>query len=202
MPSVITLTDFPSNEINDVVAMSLRNDFYFSCIWSFLKRSYPPQQLARMRNMGYSEEYIKKEFVKRDKTKDFGWVCNKLMVDDKLAGFTIWDYPKEGTKCMLEFVFVDPTHRGNGFGNILVSHFKIQAIHLEKSLCKIQVDWNNERLQQFYKDWGWEHGEPETDNLPPGLVEMYCVLPPLDKIHDGTANDDTIRMMKQVGVQV
>jgi GNAT superfamily N-acetyltransferase len=179
MPSVITLTDFPSAEINDVVEMSLRNDFYFSCIWSFLKRSYPPIQLARLRRMGYSQGRIEKEFVKRDKSKDFGWVCNKLMIKDKLVGFTIWDYPKKGTKCMLEFVFVEPKYRGNGFGNLLISHFKIQASLFKKTVCKIQVSQFDEKLQKFYLDWGWEHGEPESP-IDPVYIEMYCVLPPIE----------------------
>lgn len=181
MPNIITITEFPDlSATNDVVGMALRHDFYFSQIWSFLNRSYPPQQLARLKKMGYSKERIDEEFKEHtSKYREFGWVCNKLMVQDKMVGFTIWDYPKEGTKCMLEFMFVDPDYRGNGFGNLLVAHFKTQATLFKKTMCKIQVSTFKERLQKFYEGWGWEHGEPESP-IDPGYLEMYLILPSIE----------------------
>ena len=189
MTSVITITDFPNDDVNDVVGMALRNDFYFSQIWSFVKRTYPPQQLAQLKKRGYSNERIDKEFDKgsKNKYKHFGWVCNKLMIHDILVGFTIWDYPlptedhPSPDKCCLEFMFVDPKYRGNGFGNMLVAQFKIQASLYKKTLCKIQVLTHKERLHKFYQDWGWEHGEPESP-IDPSYIEMFCVLTPMEKV--------------------
>jgi len=161
---------------NDVVGLSLKNKFYTDQIWNMVLRKFTPQVIKRLRELGWSDARIEAERVKKmEKYDKYEWEFRLLMKDGKTIGFIFWDYPKkEGKGVCLEFLLVDPAHRENGYGKLLMDDFIVWADATRPDI-KIQFDGNN-MLRKFYAKYGFkEHPEKKKSNPFCPFLEWYRI---------------------------
>lgn len=107
----------------------------------------------------YRDEYL--DWVGRCITEDRRSI-QVVERDDEVIGYVfvlpeslgfIWD------AAVLNEIYVDPAHRGSGVGDELMEAALEYARDLELPLDRmvLDVDRNNDRAQEFYEEWGFEH---------------------------------------------
>ena len=148
---------------NDVIAMSLKNDFNFDPIWHFLTQSYTPLYKKKLKEK-YGKTYDVEGRWKENSTlyRTYDWILMRFEKNEKeLVGFCIWNYPKHQKKCNLEFIFISPEYRGQGLGKQLINEFRnLSYNHFKMLECKVEVE---PKLIKFYEKLGWK--EDKSDFL-------------------------------------
>jgi GNAT superfamily N-acetyltransferase len=137
-----------------VYQMAKKNNFYAEQVYQFLFRklspdnplSSLPESIQRKLTGGSSgfSKYDKYEFQLR-----------LLKRGTTLVGFALWNYPRENNgKCCLEFLLIDETEQGKGYGKILMDDF-IKWADKNRPHVLIQIPANDERCKHIYSKYGF-----------------------------------------------
>jgi len=94
-------------------------------------------------------------------------------VEGQVVGFYALERLDE-VRTELNFLFVDPTFIGHGYGRALIEHAKHTARELGSSVLMIQGDPN---AQNFYRAAGaQEVGERASASIPGRILPLFEVL--------------------------
>jgi len=166
----IIIGDFSNKQhTNAVVKLALQHDFYIEQIWNMVLRKLSPSTKKHLLNAGISQNKIlEMEKQAFEMYEDFHWEFRLLMKDNKVIGFSFWDYPKkEGKGVCLEFLLVDNAERNNKYGTLLMDDF-IKWADANRPEIKIQFK-NTPMLRAFYTKYGFIG----VNNADGWLTEWY-----------------------------
>ena len=162
----IIIGDFSNKQhTNAVVKLALQHDFYTDQIWNMVLRKVSPTMRNHLLNAGVSRSKIlKMEKEAFEMYEGFNWEFRLLMKDDKVIGFSFWDYPKkEGKGVCLEFLLIDNAERNNKYGTLLMDDF-IKWADANRPEIKIQFK-NSPMLRAFYTKYGFSGVDSEDGSL-------------------------------------
>jgi GNAT superfamily N-acetyltransferase len=173
---VIRNGDFADKKhTNAVIALAMRNNFYVEQVWNMLLRKLSPRVAQQLLKEGYTKEELaeveKRSFAKYD---NFNWEFRLLMKEDKVIGFSFWDFPKKAGKgCCLEFLLVDEAERGKGHGKSLMDEYDRWTIANGRTNNKIQFI-PTPKLMAFYTAYGFRDcGVVERGDIGSDVVCWY-----------------------------
>lgn len=121
-----------SDDAQEITALVMRSKNYWN---------YGEEQMEKWREeLTITSEYINK------------YPVYKLINNDKLVGF--YAYNQETTEVVkLNFLFIDPTYIGGGFGKILINDL---LERLKETTCKRIVLDADPNAENFYSHMGFE----------------------------------------------
>jgi GNAT superfamily N-acetyltransferase len=167
----IIIGDFTNKQhTNAVVKLALQHDFYVDQVWNMVLRKVSPSVRKQLLNTGISPSKVLEMEKQSFKLYDnFNWEFRLLMKNDKVIGFSFWDYPKkEGKGVCLEFLLIDNAERNNKYGKLLMDDFIKWVDNVDIPEIKIQFK-NSQMLRTFYTKYGFNG----VNNADGSLTEWY-----------------------------
>jgi len=156
---------------NAVIKLSLQHNFYIDQIWKLVLRKFSPTIKKHLLLSGVSlQKILEMEAGEFNMYDNYNWQFRLLMKDDKVVGFSFWDYPKKaGRGVCLEFLLIDEAERGNKYGRLLMDDF-IAWADANRPQIKIQFT-NTLMLRTFYTKYGFS--EEKKNNADCSLNEWF-----------------------------
>jgi GNAT superfamily N-acetyltransferase len=168
---------------NQIITLSIRNDFYTPMVFYHLKGCLYPPFLKEAYNNYNVKSQSEKELVKRTTELMFsrttGGKKYKLewfvLTDDTGKPVGFWGASflsgKNSGKCLLEYLLVDESERRKGYATKLVENFLEWTQRVGRT--NIKLDFNNvDYLKKFYSKFGFtlREGDTESDE---GIITWY-----------------------------
>lgn len=140
------------SQLKEILALSLRNDFYKDDIWNLITDSKVDHKKFEVRY-----------FVKTENDKVIGFIITTERTD-------LW-----WGKILLEYMLVDEKHRGKGVGQEMLDDFVSWADSNAKTSMKVQFP-PTKMLLHFYGKNGFKELELEYSAQICNLVNWYKML--------------------------